>query len=404
MPWGIERHYLWEGINDQGRKVSGTCRAPSDQALKKLLLEQSLSLLSFKCQLKLKQRAKKMCPLEKKIAYIQQLQLIVSSSLPLSQGLTILASRHSNPREKQRTQSIQSAIQAGQSLSQALSQHPDLISLTHLAFIQAGELHGNMAFALSTLSKELQQQLTLRSTLKGILYYPLIVLSLALVITLGLLLFVIPQFNTLYQQFNGALPSLTRIMLNLSDCLRQEGALIGVFSSLAGCLSMAIYKNCPPVQVFFHSLVLRIPFLKNILLNHQLSQWYGLCLSLYDAGITFPLAMQHATASLNLSPLKKAFDAAHQKVEQGTSVSESFLEHSFIPTADKELIHLAEESGQLSQALSACQNYHNEKMTRLTQRIKLWLEPCIMLVLAGIIGTLVLAIYLPIFNIGQLMT
>jgi protein transport protein HofC len=401
--WEIKQTFRWRAIDRQGQIQHGCDVADNRQQLMSVLQQKQLSLIQAHRQWRLLRHCKRQASLPERLMFIQQLSWALSSHLPIVQSLNLVSQAVSQATLKNASQAMAACISSGQSLSTAAKQQPHIFEPVSLAFITAGETHGQIDTALAHYHNELKQQYQAKKAILRLLSYPCLILIFSLLIAAGLLIFVLPEFQSLYQQFNHSLPLLTRGCLKLSQILVQYGhwLLLGLASLLI--TTWQAYRRRGFFYQLCHQGQCRLPLFNTLQKTQQLARWYRLSQTLYQAGTPLPQALQLASQSLSLPSLKSKAEKIRQNLERGQPLYQSMQEQHWSPL-DIPIIHCSENTGKLEEGFTACSKRHHHSWQDCQQRIKLWLEPAVMLVLALIIGTIVLAIYLPILNLGQLMT
>ncbi|MDF1654231.1 MAG: type II secretion system F family protein [Coxiellaceae bacterium] len=326
----------------------------------------------------------------------------LQSGLALNQTFDLLLGQTKNKSLHHINKHCLSCINNGLPLSLALHKL-QLKPAWICSYIAAGETQGDLGTILQQLNQQLKQQQTIRQNIKKALFYPCTVLSIALLITIALLILVIPQFESIYQQFNAPLPYITQITLALSEHIQHHGIRIFFFTLTPVCVLTICIKKIKRLQLLIDKLFLQLPLISNLTLMINLSRWYSLVALLLNAGISIDKTLSTANTSLSNFAIKQMMQKLVLSVQQGQSIATYMLGSTVFSAFDCQMIQLGESTGQLSQTCQHLANYYQLQLHQLSTLVSQWLEPVIMLLLAVIVGGLVMAMYAPIFNLGNIM-
>ncbi|MDF1795121.1 MAG: type II secretion system F family protein [Coxiellaceae bacterium] len=337
------------------------------------------------------------------IRLIDQWLYGLRSGLALHQTFTLLLNHSKNKVLNKINQHCLHYINQGHPLSYALQQIKNLKPNWISSYIAAGETQGDLSSVLQQLNLQLNQQLTIRKNIKKALAYPCAVLSIAMIITICLLTFVIPQFEAIYQQLNATLPYITQVTLTLSDHIQHHGFSILLSIAMPVFITVITYKKAKRLQLFIDTCLTRLPIIAPLVLMVNFCRWYSLLTLLLNAGISIDQALNTANSSLSYHALKRSLQQLVVSVQQGQSIAKQLQSLPAMPSLDCQLIQLGESTGQLSQTCQHLANHYQQQLSQLSTLVSQWLEPVIMLLLAVIVGGLVMAMYAPIFNLGNIM-
>ncbi len=337
------------------------------------------------------------------IQVIEQWLYGIQSGMTLQQHLQLLSKQTRNKKQQRLNQHCKNHIDQGYSLSHALNKIDCLQPSWLYNYIAAGETQGDLSVALQQLKSLLCQQCNIEDNIKKALFYPCAVLSLACIITLALLWFVIPQFQSIYQQLNVPLPHITKYLLSIAHNIKQHGMLTLAVtgSALATCYFCIQKVNF--IRSTLHHWLLRIPLIRTVILMTNLSRWYQLLAMLMHAGIPLDQAATISSDSLSNISMRLSLKHIVLGLQKGLSLHQQLRNTSWLPHTDSELIMIGETSGQLVQVCRQLGQHYQKQLNSISSWVSQWLEPVIMLLLAVLIGGIVIAMYAPIFNLGNIL-
>lgn len=395
--------YRWHGVDQHGHTIHGKSTAMNTQELHQTLIKQSIYPLAIQRDKPNTMLSRIHLSLKQWITLLDQWQYGLKSHLSINQTLEILQDQVTDDKLRIINHYCYQQTQQGLTLSQALSDFEHLNPAWIIHTIKAGEQQGDLCHVLSHCQNCLQQQLQLQQHIKKALMYPCLVISLTVLITLFMVLVIIPQFQDLYQQLNTELPWMTQLLLNLSGWLRQHFyASCACLLGIGACLLLLNYYY-PNTKIILQNILLHIPSIRGFIQHQQLARWYGIFALLNTAGITIDASLQTCNACFSHFAFKQFGDGLLQSVLQGCLIQTICLSSPLLPPLDKQLLAIGENTGQLSQVCQRLSDHHQQCILRWTEQVGQWLEPSIMILLAVIIGGLVMAMYAPIFNLGNIL-
>jgi type IV pilus assembly protein PilC len=333
----------------------------------------------------------------------RQLAVMLQAGVPVMQALEIL--RRGEPKLKMVTlvSSIQKQVAAGTSLSQALANFPRLFGPLYVSLVAAGELGGVLDTTLDRLSVYLDKSLVLRARVRSALMYPIAVLVVALMVVLVLLGWVIPSFKTVFASLGAELPMVTQWLLILSDALWRQGPAWLVFFTLLGLGLRWGFRTQPGWRKVSDRAFLRIPLLGPFFCMVATARWARTLATLLAAGVPLVDALVPVGRASGNALFEEATHDVRRAVMRGVSVNAALLEARVFPAMLVQLVAIGEASGTLDGMLAKAAEYHERAVDEQVAGLSTLLEPLIIVVLGGIIGGMVLAMYLPLFQLGQVL-
>ncbi|AAO89718.1 type II secretion system F family protein [Coxiella burnetii] len=331
----------------------------------------------------------------------RQLNVLINAEIPLAQALALLAGGSHSGSLRQLILAIWSKIENGLSLSETLKIYPRYFHTVHHEIIHAGEQSGKLGELLKLLIHYEEGLFIFKKKIQKAIRYPLTVLSIALGVTIGLLEFVIPQFQNAFSEFGSQLPFFTQVIINLAHNVRAYGLLI--FFSFSLFLFVFVYakKHSDKFSKSVDHALIKIPLIGKGIQNIMITLWIKVLATLSAAGIPLNKALITANHIIRNHALRQALDKLPCWISEGVSFSTAIERCGFFPHQAIQIIHIGENSGTLNEMLNKVAVIYQEEIDERYDRLSECLEPAIMIVLALLIGGLIIAMYLPVFRIGS---
>ncbi|MCL9668338.1 type II secretion system F family protein [Rosenbergiella epipactidis] len=392
------RLYSWQGVSFKGDNCSGyqLC-AHREQGEQQLMAE---GIIAYHFTLK-HRRLMQSWQLNTLIVFFQQLESMLNAGLTLSVSLNLLMSNQPSLPWRIVIELLLKKISAGEKLSAALSQWPQIFPPTLSALISAGELTGHLPNSCLQVVKLLEQRKAMREELVAALRYPCITLFFLVFTTAGLLAFVLPEFAVMYQSLNAPLPYLTQLLISASQSINAILPLLCLLSALVLPILHYGDRRYPSWKLMRHRLLLTTPLVGEVWRSRQLSLLFSTLASTQQSGLTLLNGLQ-LVASIFTSPLwKQSIETVYQRLHTGEKLSQALAYDDHYPSLPLLLIRSAEETGQLDNAFSQLATWYSDQASTLSRRLTQRIEPLMLTVSGGLVGGVVIALYLPIFYLGE---
>lgn len=331
---------------------------------------------------------------------IQQLGTLLQAGLPLSQGLALLAEQHPSPQWQALLQDLAHQLEQGVSFSEALQQWPETFSALYIAMIKAGELTGKLEYCCFHLARQQKSQLQLAAKVKKAIRYPLMILALAAMVVVAMTGFVLPEFAAIYRTFNTPLPALTVAVMALSSLIQHTYWLMGVVILLPVFLKTRL-RNNNRWLLWRAQCLLRMPAVGALIRGQRLSQIFTVLALTQGAGIPFLTALTSVIQTLTCPWWRSIIQKIHDDIASGSTIWLAFHQSAAFTPLCQQLIRTGETSGALDTMLDNLAQHHNESTHKKADDLASVLEPALLIVTGIIIGTLVVAMYLPVFHLGD---
>lgn len=391
--------FQWSGIGAEGANLSGELLASSEVRARIELRRQGITPTRVG---RSRRRATRIPA--KTIAFLlRQLATLIRAGVPILSALDIIARSQEKPEATQLLLQIRSDLQTGNSLATALTRHPENFDDLTCTLVAAGEQSGLLDVMLTRIADYQEKMLAIRGKLRGALTYPAAILSVAVIVTALMLIYVVPAFENSFTSFGAALPLPTRIIIDGSAAIRDYGFVGIVLISLLAVGLHRQWLNTPSWQEATDRWQLTLPVFGSLLRRAALARWSRTLASLYGAGIPLLdtlVAAGNATANRQF---QRASHVLRQRVGQGDSLSRALAQQSGFSPLLTQMVAIGEESGTLDEMLNKVADIYDREVDESVSMIGTLMEPLLMLVLGGIIGGLVIAMYLPIFQLGSVL-
>ncbi|QBC43227.1 type II secretion system F family protein [Iodobacter fluviatilis] len=392
--------FVWEGKDRGGKIVKGEMRASGEHVVKNTLRRQGVNVLKVKKQ---RMGSSKKITDEDITMFTRQLATMLKSGVPLLTSFDIVAKGHSNPSVTKLLLDIKNDIETGSSLTQAFRKHPNEFDALYCNLIQAGEQAGILDALLARLATYKEKTLGVKKKIKSALFYPTAVIVAAFVITAVIMIFVIPAFKELFSSFGANLPTPTLVVMAISDVFVTYWWLIfgGIFGGIWGFLKA--WKKSEAIQIVMDRLLLKIPIIGQIMLNATIARWCRTLSTMFAAGVPLVESLDSVGGAAGNYLYKIATKKIQNEVSTGTSLTLSMQSTNMFPNMVMQMVAIGEESGALDSMLSKVADYYEEEVDNAVEALSSLMEPIIMVVLGTLIGGLVVAMYLPIFKMGEVV-
>ncbi|WP_341881370.1 type II secretion system F family protein [Synechococcus sp. UW140] len=334
------------------------------------------------------------------MVFFRQLAVILQSGVPLAQGLLLLGDNMTNPRLAHCVNQIATQLNSGEELSFCLRQYPKVFKPITIGLIEAGELGGILETVLDRISLLMEQQAKLKGQMIGALVYPVIVLVIALGVGLGLLIGIVPRFAVMFKDLGAELPAITKFMLGLSGFVTSPTAALGTPLVIFGGLSLlkSTYST-PQGRLEIDRLLLKLPLFGSLLLRYEMASMCETLSTLVNSGIPVVDGMERCVTASSNQVIKNAISDAISLARQGQPLSNSLAHRQVMPKLVIAMVRIGEETGELSFMLEKLAVFYTREIESAVSALTKAMEPAVVLVVAVIVGTIVISLYLPMFDL-----
>ena len=394
--------YQWQGYDARSQTLSGELQASNKNAVTTQLLGDGVIVTSVQ-----KVRAKKhtiKAPRTRRVLdALEQLTSLLTAGLPLTKGLEIIADASSDQALQSLLHSIHQQISRGATLAEAMRQHPDAFQPLSINLISIGETSGQLEQMLDQVCVMQRQQMHTRALLVRAMQYPAIVLSVALLVIWLMLTRIVPAFISNYQSLDADLPALTQSVMQLAEWIKTHGAVVLIAILGVGATLVAIQKRSARAGLWIDRHQLSLPVLGHIL---QAGALHRICFTLavtLRSGLNLLACLQAAAKACGNRHYQTRLESIARQIEKGDSLYQAVRTTGAFPVMIEQLIRAGEESGTLENMLQKCAAHYRESLESSVKVLTSLLEPLLMTGLGLVIGVLMLAMYLPVFNLGSVL-
>ena len=334
------------------------------------------------------------------LVFFRQMSVMLKSGVPLSQALELLAENVTNKEFGANILDISRRLGSGEELSSSLKNYPRIFSPIMIGLIEAGEAGGILSQVLERLASLIEAQSKIKGQITGALIYPVAILVLAVTISLALLIFIVPTFDEMFKSMGAELPALTSIMLSLSRIVTSlEFLIISPIILFTGLYLFKINYSTNQGRKFIDNLVLKIPLFGDLILKSELASMTDTLSTLINSGIPLVEAIDRCINASNNEIIKIALRRSISLVTQGEELSTSLESSKVIPRLLISMIKIGEETGALSFMMDNVSNFYKREVEEAVTVLTKAMEPAVIFVVAAIVGTIVIALYLPMFSL-----
>ncbi|MGB5308685.1 MAG: type II secretion system F family protein [Arenicellales bacterium] len=392
--------FLWTGVNRSGKKVKGEMEGQSPAYVGSTLRRQGIKPGKIRKKPKdLFGRARKITTKDITV-FTRQLATMIAAGIPIAQSIDIVAKGHDNPSMRDQLTAIRLDVESGTALAVALGKYPVYYNDLFTNLVDAGEQSGTLENLLDKIATYMEKTEAIKSKIKSAMFYPAAILVVSIVVTAILMIFVIPQFESLFQGFGADLPALTAMVVSVSYFFQDYWYII--FGAMIGgvVLIAAGYKRSEKMQHTVDRLLLKIPVLGEIIKKGTISRFSRTLATMFAAGVPLVDALANVAGAAGNRVYYDAVMSVRSEVSTGTHLEPAMAETGVFTNLVLQMVAIGEESGELDSMLNKVADFYDAEVDDAVAAMTSLLEPFIMVFLGGLIGTMVVAMYLPIFKMA----
>jgi type IV pilus assembly protein PilC len=395
-----EYTFVWEGIDRNNRQVRGESKAASQTVVTTNLRRQGIRVQKIK---RLTFRGGKKVGERDITFFTRQLATMLRAGVPLLQSFEIVARGHSNPRFSRLVMDIKSRVEAGSSLSQAFREHPVQFDNLYCNLVHAGETAGMLDGILERLATYKEKILAIKAKIKSALFYPISVICVAILVVWVIMVWVIPAFKQIFQSFGADLPVPTLVVMAMSDFVVRYWWL-GFLVLLGAIVGFTyLHRKSEAFRFGLDRLSLKIPIVGQILEKATIARWTRTLQTMFAAGVPLVESLDAVGGACGNAVFTQATKKIQTEVSTGTSLTNAMTNSKLFPNMVLQMTQIGEESGSLDNMLGKIADFYEREVDDAVAALSSLLEPLIIVFLGVVIGGLVVAMYLPIFKLGQVV-
>ena len=334
------------------------------------------------------------------VVFSRQLATMVEAGVPLVQSLSILGEQAENGKLHKIVSTIRDDVEGGKSLSEALENHKKVFSNLFISMVKAGESSGRLEEILDRLASYIEKTSALQKKIKSALVYPAVVSSMAVVITFGMMTWVIPQFAGIFKSLNAKLPTLTVVLIATSDFMRHNVLLI-IGSVVVGIIAFNRFINMKIGRYWFDGLKLKFPIFGNLFVKVAISKFSRTLSTLVKSGVPILSALEIVGKTAGNVQIEKIIMDVRNSIKEGESISGPLGRRKIFPPMVVRMIAVGEETGELDKMLSKISDFYDVQVDNAVSGLTSLIEPLVIAFLGIVIGAIVIAMFLPILTLTQ---
>jgi type IV pilus assembly protein PilC len=392
--------YAWEGINRQGRRVTGQAKGHDLALIKAQLRQQGI------CPGRVRKQSRGLPSLTLPIKpadialFTRQLATLLKAGIPLLQAFDVISEGFDNRHMHRLVNGLKQAIGAGNNLASALRKQPRYFNDLYCNLVAAGEQAGALETLLERVAVHLEKSERLKARIKKAMTYPIAVIAVASLVSSLLLIHVVPQFQNLFAGVDSKLPGFTLHVIALSEFLQQAWWMLALSLGAGGFGLRQAYRASPGFRHWLDAGLLKAPLAGTLLKKSAVARYARTLSTTFAAGVPLVQALDSVAAAAGNQLFKQAIEHMRHDVSTGMPLNRSMTSSGLFPGMAIQMTAIGEESGTLEHMLEKVASHYESDVDNLVDHLTSLMEPLIMVVLGGIVGALVIALYLPVFQLG----
>lgn len=398
--------FKWKGKNKMGNPLRGNIDAISEQAAILKLRQQGLIPVSLKPTT---EKRKITLPIKRKVnqkelmTSTKQLSVMLKSGVSLTKSIDVLSKQQKNAKFAEILRDVKKNIEEGLSFADALRKHKNIFPPLYTSTVEAGEMGGNLDESLENIAALLERSLTLKRKIKGALAYPVIVSIVAIAVIILILVKVIPTFAGIYQSAGMHLPLPTQIIINISMFVRKAflPIILGIIALVI--IIKLLHKRNERARKFIDNVLLHLPLFGKLINKGIVARLSTTISSLVKGGLPLLEAINIAVKTAGNKVMEDALSSIRDKIRKGETVANAFSQAKIFEPMVVQMISVGEETGALDEMLENVSRFYEAEVDDTVKNLTSIMEPVMIVVLGGIIGFIVIAMYLPIFKLGEVI-
>lgn len=395
------KRFTFEGKNiETERLVRGEVVAKDEEEARKKLQRRGIRPLRIS---KVKTARKRRITQEDITVFTRQLATMMKAGLPLMQAFEIVARGHSNPSMTEMLMQVRSDVEQGSALGKSFSKYPKYFDRFYCNLVSAGESGGVLESLLDKLAVYKEKNQAIKKKVKTALTYPIAIIVVAIALIFIMMMFVLPAFKEVYANMGAELPGLTQLVMSLSDLFVDYGWIMIILLIASAFGLYKLHEKSPTFQKRIDALILRLPIFGTIVRKATIARWARTTSTLFAAGVPLVEVLDSVAGASGNILYEEATQDIRAKVTQGLSLTSSMQSTDMFPNMVIQMAAIGEESGSLDDMLNKAAEFYEDEVDNSVSRLSHLMEPIIMVVLGSLIGILLIAMYLPLFNLGNVV-
>jgi type IV pilus assembly protein PilC len=400
--------FLYKIRDGQGRIQEATAEADSPSVLRARLTSRGLEVINIQSKRQPLNFSESWnsftylfenITLKDMVVFSRQFAAMVSSGVAMLRTLTIIVDQCKNRRMKKELDEVRTSVESGLSLSDALSRHPIVFDRLYISMVKAGETGGILPEVLMRLAEFLETRQKLNAKVRSAMVYPTVVLAIAVLVFWAMLTFVLPIFQGLFKQIGGELPAYTQFLINLSEYMRSPWMALFVISVAVGIFFLRRFHKTDQGKYYIDGLLLSLPLVGELIRKVAIARFSRTFGTLIRAGVPMLSALDVVKDTSGNAVVAKAVATVYNEVRQGGTISKPMAKNSIFPPMVTQMVAVGEETGKLDDMLSKVADFYDMEVEHQVEQMTSLLEPIMVVGIGGIVGSVVVGMYLPIFTV-----
>jgi type IV pilus assembly protein PilC len=394
--------FVWQGRDKRGVVMKGEQTAKNANLLRAELRKQGITPTVVKPKAKpfFGGATKKITPRDIAV-FSRQLATMMKSGVPIVMALEIIGGGNKNPAMKKMVTSVRNDIEGGASIYEALSQHPVQFDELYRNLVRAGESSGVLETVLETIAVYKENIESIKGKIKKALFYPTAVIAVAIIVCGVLMVFVVPTFKETFVSFGADLPAFTTLVFGISDQFVKWWWLIAIIAAGAFAAFMFFYKRSVPLQHFIDRMMLKLPVIGKVLHDSSIARFARTLAVTFRAGVPLVEALDNVAGATGNTVYSKAVMRMKEDVAVGYPVNMAMKQVNLFPHMVVQMTAIGEEAGALDTMLMKVAEFYEEEVNNAVDALSSLIEPMVMVIIGGLVGSIVIAMYLPIFKLAM---
>jgi type IV pilus assembly protein PilC len=397
-----DTQFIWEGKDKRGHKIRGKALAANEAALRADLRRQGVAATRVKTQSRRLGGGGKVSN-EDIAVFSRQLATMMGAGIPMVQAFEIIGNGHEKPAMQKLVLDIKNNIEGGSTLHESLAKHPLYFDSLFVNLVEAGEQAGALETLLDKIATYKEKTEALKKKIKKALFYPAAVLVVAVVVSVILLIFVIPQFESLFKGFGADLPAFTQMVVNLSRFVQSQGWWMLLLTGGGFYTFFYFKKRSKRLQLLLDRVMLKMPIIGPILQKSAIARFARTLSTMFAAGVPLVEAMDSVAGATGNIVYEEAVYRMKDEVATGQRLQRAMENVGLFPNMVVQMIAVGEESGSLDTMSGKVAEFYEAEVDNAVDSMSSLLEPLIMAILGVLVGGMVIAMYLPIFKLGSVV-
>jgi type IV pilus assembly protein PilC len=397
-----QTQFTWEGTDSAGKKIRGKSMAANEASVRSELRRRGLAPSKIRKQSNLFKKSGKVRS-EDICIFSRQLATMLTAGIPLVQAFDIVGNGHDNPAMQKLIMAVKADVEGGTNLAEALARHPLHFDDLFVNLVTAGEQAGALESLLDKIATYKEKTEAIKKKIKKALFYPAAVMVVAVIVTTILLIFVIPEFESLFAGFGADLPTFTRMVIDLSLFVRTKGWLILAGVAAFGYAFIYMHKRSRKMRTIEDRVLLKLPIIGPILEKSCIARFARTLSTMFAAGVPLVEGLQSVAGATGSIVYENAVLEIRDEVATGMRLQQCMENTGLFPNMVIQMIAVGEESGSLDEMSAKVADFYEDDVDNAVDGLSSLLEPLIMAILGVLVGGLVVAMYLPIFKMGAVV-